>query len=212
VATLPSGAELRLRGPESGDSVICVNGGRRRQVEGTWSASLEWLVDRLAPRFPELRFAEVRYRIKSWERLDWCIEDAREAIEAVGAPRVLLLGFSMGGAVSAVVAAEPSVVGVLGLAPWLPERLPLGGLKGKRLRVLHGSLDRAVPGVPGVSPKSSRAGFDRAVALGAEGEYTVLPGAVHGVALRAPWGAPAPLPGARAWLRLCSAEVARFAR
>jgi pimeloyl-ACP methyl ester carboxylesterase len=203
---------MRLRGPAGGDAVVCVNGGRRRQVEGTWSASLEWLVTRLAPRFPELRFAEVRYRIKSWERLDWCIEDADEAISEVGASRVLMLGFSMGGAVSAAVAGQPSVVGVLGLAPWLPERLPLGGLRGKRLRVLHGSLDRAVPGIPGVSPESSRAGFDRALALGAHGEYTVLPGAVHGIALRAPWGTPVPLPRARAWLGLCSAEVARFAR
>ncbi len=107
--------------------MICVNGGQRNEVEGTWSASLEWLVDRLVPRFPALRFAEVRYRIKSWQRLDWCIEDAREAIDALGRPRTLMLGFSMGGAVSAAVADEPSVVGVLGLAPWLPERLPLDG-------------------------------------------------------------------------------------
>jgi dienelactone hydrolase len=200
-----------VRGPEVGAAVICVNGGQRAAVEGTWSASLEWLVDRLAPHFPELRFAEVRYRIKSWQRLDSCIEDAREAIDAVGSSRTLLLGFSMGGAVSAVTAGEPSVVGVLGLAPWLPERLSLAALRGKRLRVIHGGLDRAFPGIPGVAPASSRAGFERAVALGAEGEYTVLPGAVHGVALRAPWGAPVALPRAGAWLRLCAAELARFA-
>jgi len=211
VATLPSGAELRLRGPVNGDAVICANGGRHTRVEGTWSASLEWLVDRLAPRFPALRFAEVRYRVKSWQVLDWCIEDVREAIAEVAAPRTLLLGFSMGGAVSSAVAAESSVVGVLGLAPWLPERLSLAGLRGKRLRVVHGSLDRAVPGIPGVSARSSRAGFERALALGADGEYTELPGAVHGVALRAPWGAPVPLPRAGAWLRACTDEVERFA-
>ncbi len=191
--------------------MICVNGGRRKQVEGTWSASIEWLVDRLAPRFPQLRFAEVRYRIKSWQKLDWCIEDAREAIDDVAASRTLLLGFSMGGAVSSGVAGEPSVVGVLGLAPWLPERLSLDGLRGKRLRVLHGGLDRAVPGIPGVSASGSRAGFERAVALGARGEYTVIPGAVHGIALRAPWGTLLPLPRSGAWLRLCTTEIARFA-
>jgi pimeloyl-ACP methyl ester carboxylesterase len=123
--------------------VICVNGGRSKRVEGTWSASLEWLVDRLAPQFPSLRFAEVRYRVKSWQQLDWCIEDAHEAIAAVAAPRTLMLGFSMGGAVSAAVAGEPTVVGVLGLAPWLPDRLSLAGLRGKRFRVVHGRLDRA---------------------------------------------------------------------
>jgi pimeloyl-ACP methyl ester carboxylesterase len=208
---LSSGAELRLRGPADGDAVICVNGGQHKQVEGTWSASLEWLVERLAPRFPALRFAEVRYRIKSWQLLDWCIEDARAAIAEVGAPRTLMVGFSMGGAVSAAVADDRSVVGVLGLAPWLPERLSLAGLRGKRLRVVHGSLDRAVPGIPGVSARSSRTGFDRALALGAEGEYTELAGAVHGLALRAPWGVPLPLPRAGAWLRASTDEVARFA-
>src|SRR6266542_6164126 len=98
MARLASGAELRLIGPTDQAAVICVNGGQRAAVEGTWSASLEWLVRRLAPRFPELGFAEVRFRIKSWKRLDWCVEDARAAIRETGALRTLLLGFSMGGA------------------------------------------------------------------------------------------------------------------
>jgi pimeloyl-ACP methyl ester carboxylesterase len=191
--------------------VICVNGGRSKRVEGTWSASLEWLVDRLAPQFPSLRFAEVRYRVKSWQQLDWCIEDAHEAIAAVAAPRTLMLGFSMGGAVSAAVAGESAVVGVLGLAPWLPERLSLAGLRGKRFRVVHGRLDRAFPGVPGVAPGSSRSGFERALSAGADGEYTLLAGGVHGVALRAPWGAPVPLPRSQSWLHVCADELARFA-
>jgi pimeloyl-ACP methyl ester carboxylesterase len=191
--------------------VICVNGGRSKRVEGTWSASLEWLVDRLAPQFPSLRFAEVRYRVKSWQQLDWCIEDAHEAIAAVAAPRTLMLGFSMGGAVSAAVAGEPAVVGVLGLAPWLPDRLSLAGLRGKRFRVVHGRLDRAFPGVPGGAPGSSRSGFERALSAGADGEYTLLAGGVHGVALRAPWGAPVPLPRSQSWLHVCADELARFA-
>jgi dienelactone hydrolase len=211
VATLPAGAELRVRGPATGDAVICVNGGRSKRVEGTWSASLEWLVDRLAPQFPSVRFAEVRYRVKSWQQLDWCVEDAHEAITAVAASRTLMLGFSMGGAVSAAVAGESAVVGVLGLAPWLPERLSLAGLRGKRLRVVHGRLDRAFPGVPGVAPGSSRRGFERALAAGADGEYTLLAGAVHGVALRAPWGTPVPLPRSQSWLHVCADELARFA-
>ena len=72
---------------------------------------------RLAPRFPELRFAELRYRIKSWKRLPWCMEDARAAIEAAGSGRTALIGFSMGGAVAIGVADEPSVETVVGLAP-----------------------------------------------------------------------------------------------
>jgi pimeloyl-ACP methyl ester carboxylesterase len=208
---LRTGAELRLTGPVDGAAtVICVNGGQRAEVEGTWSASLEWLVRRLAPRFPRLAFGEVRYRIKSWKRLDWCVEDAKAAIEAAAAPRTLLLGFSMGGAVAVRAADEPSVETVVGLAPWLPERLPLEPLRGRRLRVLHGALDGRLPGIPGVSPASSRRGFERARALGVAGEYTVIPGAVHGIAVRAHWGRPVPLPRAGTWAQLVGDELARF--
>jgi pimeloyl-ACP methyl ester carboxylesterase len=208
---LSTGAELRASGPGGARAaVVCVNGGQASEVEGTWSATLEWLVRRLAPRFPGLRFGEVRYRVKSWKQLDRCVEDARAAIEELAARRTLVLGFSMGGAVAARVASEPSVETVLGLAPWFPDRLPLEPLRGRRLRVLHGSLDRWLPGIPGVSPALSRRGFDRALALGASGEYTLIPGAVHGVALRAHWGRPVPLPRARTWERLVAEELERF--
>jgi pimeloyl-ACP methyl ester carboxylesterase len=208
---LTTGAELRLTGPPDASlGVVCVNGGRSGEVEGTWSASIEWLVQVLAPRFPELRFGEVRYRIKSWNRLDWCVDDAAAAIGAVAARRTLLLGFSMGGAVATQVAAQPSVETILGLAPWFPDRLPLDQLAGRRLRVLHGALDRSLPGIPGVSPGNSRRGFDRALALGATGEYTLVPGAFHGVALRARWGKPVPLPRAKTWARLVAGELERF--
>ena len=208
---LSTGAEMRITGPSSPDAaVVCVNGGQSAEVEGTWSASLEWLVRRLALRFPALAFAEVRYRVKSWNKLDWCIEDGRAAVAEVGARRTLLLGFSMGGAVSARIADEPSVETVLGLAPWLPERLPLDPLRGKRLRVLHGSLDRGFPGVPGVAPALSRRGFQRALDLGAVGEYTLVRGALHGIALRSPSGRLVPLPRARKWASLVAVELERF--
>jgi pimeloyl-ACP methyl ester carboxylesterase len=208
---LATGAELRVTGPGDAElGVVCVNGGQGGEVEGTWSASLEWLVERLAPRFPRLTFGEVRYRIKSWRKLDWCEEDARAAVDAVGAARTLLVGFSMGGAVATRIADHPSVESVLGLAPWLPERLSLEPLRNRRLRVLHGSLDRWLPGIPGVSPASSLQGFERAVALGARGEYTLIRGALHGIALRAHWGRPLPLPRARTWARLAAMELERF--
>jgi pimeloyl-ACP methyl ester carboxylesterase len=207
VVRLPTGAEMRLTG-EGAAGVVCVNGGQAAEVEGTWSASLEWLVRRLAPKFPEFAFAEVRYRVKSWRHLDACVDDARAAVRAVGAERTLLLGFSMGGAVSISAADEPSVERVLGLAPWIPDRLSLEPLQGKRLDVLHGSLDRWLPGIPGVSPASSRHGFERARALGVAGRYELIPGALHGIALRAHWGGPVPLPRAGAWERRVAAQLA----
>ena len=129
-------------------------------------------------------------------------------MQAVGAERTLLLGFSMGGAVAISAADEPSVERVLGLAPWIPDRLSLEPLRGKRLDVLHGSLDRWLPGIPGVSPASSRRGFERARALGVAGSYELIPGALHGIALRAHWGRPMPLPRASAWERRVAAQLA----
>jgi dienelactone hydrolase len=191
-------------------AVVCLNGGRAQPVPGTWSASLEWLVARLAPRLPQLSFVELRYRIKSWQQLDGCVADARAAIDAAGASRIVLLGFSMGGAVAVRVAGDPRAEGIVGLAPWLPDRLDLASVRGKRFDILHGSLDRAFPGVPGVGPELSRRGFDRALAAGAVGGYTLIRGAVHGTALRAPSGRLVPLPRASTWARLTELRLAGY--
>jgi dienelactone hydrolase len=207
---LATGAELRVTGSVDEHAVLCLNGGQSREVEGTWSASVEWLVRRLAPRLPEVGFAEVRYRVKSWRRLESCVDDARAALNEVGARRVVLLGFSMGGAVSVAIADEPSVEEMIGLAPWLPEELDVATLRRKQLTVLHGALDRALPGIPGVSASLSRAGFDRARECGAEGRYVLIPGGVHGIALRTPWGRLVPLPKAERWAELVETELRRF--
>ena len=207
---LATGAELRVTGSVGERAVVCVNGGQQREVEGTWSASVEWLVQQLTPRLPQLAFAEVRYRVKSWRRLESCVEDARAAVYEVGAHHVALLGFSMGGAVSIAIAAEPKVEEVIGLAPWIPDELDVSTLRGKRLSVIHGSLDRWLPGIPGVSSSHSRKGFDRARERGAEGSYTLVPGAVHGIALRSPWGKLVTLPKAQRWAELVEVELRRF--
>jgi pimeloyl-ACP methyl ester carboxylesterase len=196
---LSTGAEIRIRNDRAPLAVVLVNGGSARAVPGTWSAMSELLAAELAPRFTELAFAEVRYRIKTWNELDSCLADARTALDFVERP-ALLVGFSMGGAVSIGVAAHPSAVGVLGLAPWIPERLSLEGLVGKRFDVLHGSWDRYLPGIPGVSASSSRRGFDRARALGIEGTYALIERGLHGAALRRRSGAIVRLPRAHAWV------------
>jgi dienelactone hydrolase len=207
---LATGAEMRVTGPTSDCAVVCVNGGQAREVEGTWSASVEWLVRRLAPRLPELGFAEVRYRVKSWKRLESCVEDARAAVHEVRARRVVLLGFSMGGAVSIAIANEPAVEEVVGLAPWIPDQLDVSTLRRKRLTVIHGALDRWLPGIPGVSASHSRKGFDRARERGAAGRYVLIPGGLHGIALRTRWGLVG-LPKADRWAELVEEELRRFA-
>jgi dienelactone hydrolase len=193
--------------------VVCVDGGTGREVAGTWSATLEWLVRRLAPDFPSISFVEVRYRIKSWKRVTWCIDDCRAAVALAvedGAEELALLGFSMGGAVAIAAAGHPRVTTVIGLAPWIPDRLDVSPLDGRRLAIVHGALDRWLPGIPGVSPESSRRGFERIRAREIDAAYTILPGALHGLAVRLYPGGALPLPRAGHWARLVGDELRRF--
>lgn len=207
---LASGAEARWTNPGAPKSIVCVNGGTAAELPGTWSASIEWLVERLAPRFPGLSFLEVRYRIKSWRRLELCVEDARAALAATEAYELALLGFSMGGAVSIHVAADPRVSTVIALAPWLYDQLDVAPLDGRRLAILHGALDRGLPGIPGVAPELSRRGFERARERGIEATRTIIPGAIHPIALRSPRGRTVPMPRARRWADLVALELERF--
>ena len=162
---LATGAEGRWTNGGGSRAVVCINGGTAAENPGTWSASLEWLVGRLGPTHPSLGFLEVRYRIKSWRRLELCIEDGAAAVAAAqeaGAREVAVLGFSMGGAVAVHVAGDAAVSTVIALAPWFYERLDVSPLDGRRLAVFHGALDRGLPGVPGVAPELSRRGYELA--------------------------------------------------
>ena len=58
------------------------------------------------------------------------------------------------------------------------------------------------------SPASSRRGFDRARALGVDGRYELIPGALHGIALRTPRGRLLPLPRAAVWQQRVAAQLA----
>ncbi|HEY3182152.1 MAG TPA: alpha/beta fold hydrolase [Gaiellaceae bacterium] len=189
---------------------MLVNGGRAELLPGTWSATLEWLVQRLAPRFPHLAFVEVRYRVRSWRVLDDCVDDAREGMVAAGDVPLALVGFSMGGAVAARAAADERVRAVIGVAPWLPDALDVSALAGRRLTVVHGSLDRNLPGLPGVSPSLSRRGFERAIAAGATGDYELVRGGLHALAVRGRRGLVA-LPRAAAFEQRVAGALAAFA-
>ncbi len=209
---LASGAEGRWTNEGGPRAVVCVDGGTAAETPGTWSASIEWLVRRLAGRFPELSFLEVRYRVKSWRRLELCVEDGAAAVTAAehtGARELALLAFSMGGAVAVQNAAAPAVRLVIGVNPWLPPQLELEPLRGRRLAIIHGSLDAPLPGIPGVKPSMSRHAAERASALGVEVERQVVP-SFHAIALRGRGGAPFALPGSRRVAELVSDELENF--
>jgi pimeloyl-ACP methyl ester carboxylesterase len=213
VVSLATGADARVRNEGAPLAAVLVNGGTAKAMPGTWSATSELIASELAPRLPGVSFVEVRYRTKTWRAIDSCMEDAVAALDLVeshGAGAALMVGFSMGGAVSIGIAADARVGAVLGLAPWIPERLPVDGLRGKRLDVVHGAWDRSLPGVPGVTPRSSRLGLARAEAAGASGTYTLIARGLHGCALRSPSGGLVRLPRWRAWVELAAAAVQRF--
>lgn len=74
------------------------------------------------------------------------VADARAALETLRRDHpelpVVLLGHSMGARTAAWVADHPAVVGVVGLAPWLPPDDPVRPLTGKHLVAAHGRRDR----------------------------------------------------------------------
>jgi fermentation-respiration switch protein FrsA (DUF1100 family) len=92
---------------------------------------------------------------------------------------LVLAGHSLGGRAVVNAADAPGVVGVLGLAPWLPDAEPTAQLAGRRLLLAHGTQDRVT------SPRSS---FEYAVRARAEGHDVariVLPGSGHTLLSRA---------------------------
>lgn len=204
---------MRRTGPQAGLRVLCLGGGTGAEKPGEFNSGYRWLIGRLSRRHPDVAFHEVRYRIRSWKRLDMCIEDALAGLDAVADPTgrgTLLIGYSMGGAVAISASDHPSVAAVVGLAPWIPEKVDVRRLRGRRLAVLHGTLDGGFLGFPGVTPSSSHAGYERALAAGVEATYTLIRGATHAIAFPGPRGHLIPAPRARTWLRLIDEQVTRF--
>ena len=93
--------------------------------------------------------AQLRFTIRGWvgpSDVPPPVADARAALarlrgEHPGLP-VVLLGHSMGARTAVWVADDPAVVGVVGLAPWLPPNDLVGQLAGKHLVAAHGRRDR----------------------------------------------------------------------
>ena len=104
---------------------------------------------------------------------------AARLAERYGQVPIVLGGHSLGGRAVVNAADAPQVVGVLGLAPWLPESEPTGQLAGRRLLVAHGTRDRVT------SPRSSYDYAARARAEGHDVARIVLPGSGHTLLSRA---------------------------
>lgn len=101
----------------------------------------------------------LRYRYRGWNKdaahpvadVRWAVRRLREQH---GDVPVVLVGHSMGGRAALRAADEPGVVGVAGLAPWVPPGEPHEQVAGRRLLVVHGTRDRTT------SAKASKALVD----------------------------------------------------
>lgn len=133
--------------------VLMLHGGKprsRQAVDGrsaSWRRSA-WMARTLAPDLQTHGAATwlLRYRERGWNGGAAPVADARWALDEVrstlGQVPVVLLGHSMGARVAVHAADDPSVVGVVGLAPWWSSDDPVDTVAGKTLLAAHGRRDR----------------------------------------------------------------------
>jgi len=131
----------------------------------------------------------LRYGVRGWNApaaspvadVRWALEEVRRAH---GDVPVVLLGHSMGARTAVAVADDPSVTGVVALAPWLPADDPVQPLTGKHLAAAHGSTD------PITSAQQTRTFVQRARQVTASAEFEDIGRVGHYMFRRIPaWNA-----------------------
>jgi dienelactone hydrolase len=156
--------------------VLMLHGGKDRSEQVVDTRSLSWRRTASMQRDVARRFQEagvstwlLRFTRRGWNGGADRIEDARRALDDVrrelGDVPVVLLGHSMGGRTAVHVADDPSVVGVVALAPWLPPGESVAALAGKSLYAAHGRRDRIT------SARATAAYVQRAARVAAHAEF-----------------------------------------
>jgi dienelactone hydrolase len=171
--------------------VLLAHGGKERshrppRPRGGPVQRVRMIARAVAPRLAEHGVAvhTMCFRYQGWndgERAP--VPDVRWAVGQLaaryGGVPLVLAGHSLGGRAVVNAADAPGVVGVLGLAPWLPPGEPTAQLAGRRLLLAHGTQDRVT------SPRSSFEYAARARAEGHDVARIVLPGSGHALLARA---------------------------
>jgi alpha-beta hydrolase superfamily lysophospholipase len=120
----------------------------------------------------------LRNSVRGWNGPDMSpLQDVRWALRQIeerhpGVP-VFLVGHSMGGLTAVCAADNPRVEAVVALAPWLSPQTPAQAVAGKKVLIVHGTMDRWT------SPSQSLAFARRASEEAAGMQYVALRGAGH---------------------------------
>lgn len=172
---------LDVEGPRA--LVLVLHGGKQTSRQPVDGRSASWkrmaaLQRTITPRLHDAGVSTwlLRYRVRGWNG-GAPLADARWALEEVrrelGSLPVVLLGHSMGARTAAYVADDPSVAGVVGLAPWWQPDDPVTALRGKPVAAAHGRTDKIT------SARMTRAFLQRADRVAASTEFHDMGRAGH---------------------------------
>ena len=102
-------------------------------------------------------------------------------LDAFDVRQAHIVGHSMGGRAAVRLIDHPAVLGVVGLAPWLPLGEPLGNVAGRWLLIAHGDADRTT------YPEVSLDFVERARAAGARATHVIVASEGHALMRNPRW-------------------------